>query len=120
MKTDYQGKINLGKLISIEQVRASLTNDNSYCEEEWNIENHYFDVWTQSEDIHIVEGEVVEFPIFTQGKNLKLEKHQISLLMTRDGKVLENLFGRIKIEKSNCSLYDLLKLEGLEAGNYVL
>jgi hypothetical protein len=39
--------------------------------------------------------------------------------MTRDGKVLENLFSRIKVEKSKCSLYDLLKLEGLEAGNYV-
>ena len=40
--------------------------------------------------------------------------------MKRDDKILENLFNRIKLVKAECGLYHLLKLDGLEVGEYTL
>lgn len=50
----------------------------------------------------------------------ELLDHEASLVMKRDNKILENLFSRIKIVEDKCGLYSLLKLDGLEVGEYIL
>jgi len=40
--------------------------------------------------------------------------------MSREGKILKNLFSRIKVVKAPSEMYHLLQLEGLEAGDYEL
>ena len=61
----------------------------------------------------------IELPInFNDSKALLV--HEASLVMKRDDKILENLFSRIKLVKAECGLYHLLKLDGLEVGEYTL
>ena len=40
--------------------------------------------------------------------------------MTRNGNILKNLFAKIQLIKAHCGLYHIIKLEGLEAGEYQL
>jgi hypothetical protein len=59
-----------------------------------NVNNQ--DTWTSSNDIHIVDnGEMIQFPVNFNGSELKT--YQASLLMKRNGKIIENMFSRIKL-----------------------
>ena len=40
--------------------------------------------------------------------------------MKKNGKILKNMFSRIKLIKSDCQQYHYLRLECLEAGDYEL
>ena len=69
--------------------------------------------------MHIIEGETIQIPVnITKGH--KIERHEASLKMSREGMVLKNLFERIKIDTVLSGMYHLLNLEGLEAGDYEL
>ena len=46
--------------------------------------------------------------------------HEAKLIMSRHGKIIENCFKRIQVEKADCQHYHLIKLSGLEHGNYKL
>ena len=81
------------------------------------IVNQEKDSWTQHTDIHIVEGETIEFPVNFDDSKPLLES-EVSLAMYRDGNVLQNLFKRIQLTKH--SHYHMLSLVGLEVGDYTL
>ena len=105
--------VGLGVLKDITRVSASLKNNNETVSEVWMIVNQEKDSWTQATDIHIIEGENLEFPVnFDDSKEIL--PSEISLVMSRDNNVLQNLFSRIKIDKATCGKYSLLSITGLE------
>jgi len=72
------------------------------------------------DNIQMIEGENLELPV-SYDDSQALERYQASLKMSRDGNVLKNLFDKIQLEKSDKGgPYHLLKLDGLEAGEYQL
>lgn len=50
----------------------------------------------------------------------KLTRQHASLQMKKNQTVIKDLFERIQIVKAPCGLYHLLRLEGLESGQYTL
>jgi hypothetical protein len=83
------------------------------------ISTNHIDTWTQSEDIHIIQGENVEIPVnFDDSK--ELQRYQASLKMAKEGNILKNFFDRIKLVKAACGMYHVLNLVGLEVGEYRL
>jgi hypothetical protein len=119
MTTDRQGMIGLGELKNITEVRADFRSNECNFSETWTIINQEKDSWTQSKDIHIVEGENIEIPVnFDDSKPLL--PTEASLAMFQGDNVLTNLFKRIKLAKVPCGKYHMLSLEGLEAGSYKL
>ena len=65
----------------------------------------------QPEEYHIVEGETIQLPTNLKGE---FEKHQASLLMSKNGIILKNMFSRIKVIDGQ------INLESLEAAEYQL
>ena len=120
LETDREGKVKLGELKEVSYVAATATvGKNDRIRDSWFIARQEADQWTQSDDIHIIEGENIELPInFDDSK--PLAAHEASLLMRRDGHILENLFTRIQIVKAESGMYHLLKIQDLEVGDYVL
>lgn len=120
LETDREGKVKLGELKDVSYVAATATvgNDDT-IKDSWFIARQEADQWTQSDDIHIIEGENIELPInFDDSKPLAV--YEASLLMSRDQQILENLFTRIQIVKAASGMYHLLKIQDLEVGDYVL
>ena len=115
--TDKQGRVGLGQLKDICRISANCRVNSDYLSENWMIVNQEKDSWTQHTDIHIVEGETVEFPVNFDDSKPLLER-EVSLAMYRDGNVLQNLFKRIQLTKH--SHYHMLSLVGLEVGEYTL
>ena len=48
-------------------------------------------MWTQMDNIQMIEGENFELPI-SYDDSQPLERYQVSLKMSRDGNILKNLF----------------------------
>ena len=123
--TDKEGKVGLGQLNNILWIKAEVTdlNDNGgegdlELSDKWMVCQKDTDTWTQPNDLHIIEGESIELPINCDKDALK--ENDASLVRLRDGKILENMFSRIKISKVECGKYHLLRLDGLEIGEYTL
>lgn len=77
------------------------------------------DRWTIAQDIHMVEGECLELPV-NYVSNEPLKKHMASLLQYRESSYLYDLFDKIRIVPSPSGTYGVLRLEGLEVGEYKL
>lgn len=119
METDRDGKVKLGELKDVAYVSAAARVGDDSIKDSWFVAKQEADQWTQSDDIHIIEGENIEIPInFDDSKPLGV--YEASLLMSRDKQILENLFTRIQIVKAESGMYHLLKIQDLEVGDYVL
>lgn len=70
LQLDKWGKVGLGRLENVEKV-AAMTREGQSAET-WMISSNHIDNWTQSEEIHIVEGEKVEIPVNLAGDSLVL------------------------------------------------
>ena len=121
MTLDKQGKVKLGPLKNVESVQSCLVNSNGGEErhEVWMINQEKEDKWTLPDSIHIIQGESVEVPI-NWNHQLDIKPHQASLLMSREGVILNNMFMRIKLIDSAGKAYKLIRLDGLEVGDYEL
>ena len=87
--------------------------------EVWMINHEKEDKWTLPEEIHIIQGESIEVPINWNHES-DIKPHQASLLMSRDGNILNNMFKRIRVIESAGKIYKLIRLDGLEVGEYEL
>jgi hypothetical protein len=119
LKTDKLGKVGLGNLKDITSISANIKNGGKDINETWTILNQNKDSWTSATDFHIIEGESIELPVnFDDSK--KLSPSEVSLGHYRNSNIIQNLFNRIELTKASCGHYHILKLEGLEEGEYKL
>ena len=59
LNLDKQGKVCLGTLKDIISVKARYNTTSEY----WKIDSNDIDTWTQSSEMHIIEGETIEIPV---------------------------------------------------------
>lgn len=111
--TDRLGRVALGTLIEIAKVVAHYSG----ISETWMINCQEQDSWTLAKHANLVEGEVFEMPVnFDDSK--PLQHYEASLGLYRYGNIISDMFKRIELEKR--SHYHMLKLQGLEVGEYRL
>lgn len=68
MYLDAEGKVQLGELKGASKVKATMRTDSADVSERWSIDADGHHVWTQNEELHIVEGDTIELPISLEGK----------------------------------------------------
>lgn len=101
-------------------VRANLRTDSAAVHELWKIDAEGNHVWTQNEELHIVEGDTIGLPVSLSDNKLPLRRSMLSFVRCVDGKIIENLHDRVKFEESAGKLYHNMRLEALEQGEYNL
>ena len=101
-QTDSKGRVKLGHLRGVYKIKSIF---DSKFEEIFNILGEKCDYWTQTQEHHLVSGEIFETPVNMQGE---LTRRNASLIMSRDRKILKNLFNRIKLVDVENSDYKIL------------
>lgn len=83
--TDKKGRVGLGTLANINRIK--VTFDRKNCNETWNIINQERDSWTQSNELNIIEGELVQIPVnFDDSK--PFSKAEASLVLNRNNTII--------------------------------
>mmetsp|Transcript_39519 Transcript_39519/g.37982 ORF Transcript_39519/g.37982 Transcript_39519/m.37982 type:complete len:184 (+) Transcript_39519:2030-2581(+) len=111
LQTDSDGKTKLGPLKDIKYLRVASSK--------FSIKAKFFihndkQLLDYSSTIDTIEGEDLEFPVLFD----KLKRSNICLLKVSKNLVLEELYNRIEFVKQEGSLYNMIYLKNLEAGEY--
>jgi hypothetical protein len=95
-----------------------MNNQSGNISERWLIDADGQHVWTDVEELHIIEGDTIDLPVSLQSD--KLERNLASFIRRVDDKIVESLFERVKLLPAPGKLYHLVRLEALEQGEYDL